>query len=196
MARRTGRPEARARSRGPWRRAGVGRRTAVRACGRGRARVREPTTACATPRLDLGLREAGKPQAERQVLAHRHVRVERVGLEHHGDAALARRHVVDELAVDQKLAVRDRFQSRDHAQRRRLAAAGRADEDDELAVGDVEIDAADGRLTAVDLDEVAQADGSHRSERASPHRSRFHDRVGVARFGQSREPVRTAGSRS
>jgi len=32
---------------------------------------------------------------KRHVLAHRHVRVERVVLEHHGDVAVLRRHVVD-----------------------------------------------------------------------------------------------------
>ena len=37
----------------------------------------------------------------------------------------------------------------DDAQQRRLAAAGRADEDDELAVGDIEVDA----LEDVDLAE-------------------------------------------
>ena len=121
------------------------------------------------------------------------MRVERVGLEHHRHAAGARGHIVDDAAVDPKLAVRNRFQSGDHAQRRRLAASGRADEDHKLAVGDVEIDAAHGRLTAVDLDEIAQADGSHRSGRASPHRGRFDGRVGVARLGQDREPARTAG---
>jgi hypothetical protein len=39
-------------------------------------------------------------QAEGHVVVDRHVRVERVGLEHHGDAALGRRHVVDHHAVD------------------------------------------------------------------------------------------------
>ncbi len=37
---------------------------------------------------DLRRRRAGHAQAEAHVLAHGHVRIERVGLEHHGDAAL------------------------------------------------------------------------------------------------------------
>src|SRR5690606_22955908 len=71
------------------------------------------------------------------------MRVERVGLEHHRDAALARLHVVAARAVDQEIAGRDILQPRDHAQQRRLAAARRADEDDKLAIGDVEVDAPD-----------------------------------------------------
>ena len=67
-----------------------------------------------------------QPQAERHVLDHRHVRIERVVLEHHGDVAVLRRHVVDDVAADGDLAAGDVLQARDHAQRRRLAAARRA----------------------------------------------------------------------
>ena len=60
--------------------------------------------------VDLGvalrLGHAGEAQREGHVVAHRHVRVERVGLEHHGEAALVGRHVVDPLAVDHQVARR------------------------------------------------------------------------------------------
>ena len=72
----------------------------------------------------------------------RHVRVERVVLEHHGDVAVLRRHVVDDVAADRDLAAGDLLEPGDHAQRRALAAARRADQHDELLVGDVEVDAA------------------------------------------------------
>ena len=45
----------------------------------------------------------------------------------------------------------------DHAQGRRLAAARRADQRDEFAVGDVEIDAAHGLDRAVALDQLFRA---------------------------------------
>ena len=67
-------------------------------------------------------------------LRTRHVRVERVGLEHHGEPALGGRHLVHALAVDQDVAVGDLLEPGDHPEQRRLAAAGGADEDDELAV--------------------------------------------------------------
>ena len=93
--------------------------------------------------VDLGLRAAGDLEREAEVLAHGHVRVERVGLEDHGDVARARRQVVDHPAADADLAAGDLLEPRDHAQRRGLAAAGGADQRDELAVGDLEVDAVD-----------------------------------------------------
>ena len=50
----------------------------------------------------------------------------------------------------------------DHVQRRRLPAARRADEDDELAVGDVEVDLVDGqRAVGIALGDVVQDDVGH-----------------------------------
>ena len=45
--------------------------------------------------LDLGLGKFAQLEAERHVFADRHVRIERVVLEHHGDVAVLRRQVVD-----------------------------------------------------------------------------------------------------
>ena len=87
-------------------------------------------------------------QPERHVVEDRHVRVERVVLEDHGDVALLGRHVVHDAAADADRALRDHLEPGDHAQRRRLAAPRRADEDDELLVLDGEIEGAD-RLGAV-----------------------------------------------
>ena len=76
-------------------------------------------------------------------VAHRHVRVERVVLEHHRDVAVLGRHVVDDAPADLDLAAGDRLEPGDHAQQRRLAAARRTDQHAELAVGDLDVDAAD-----------------------------------------------------
>jgi predicted dehydrogenase len=43
------------------------------------------------------------------------MRIKRIGLEHHGDAALGRRHVVHAFAIDQQLAAGDRLEPGDHA---------------------------------------------------------------------------------
>ena len=72
------------------------------------------------------------------------MRVERVALEDHRDVAVTRRHVVDDPLADPERALGDLLEPGDHPQRRRLAAAGRADEDHELAVADLEIDVVDG----------------------------------------------------
>ena len=59
------------------------------------------------PAPDLLPRRPALPQAEREVLLHRHVRVERVVLEHHRDVAVLRRHVVHHAVADRDRAVAD-----------------------------------------------------------------------------------------
>ncbi len=100
-------------------------------------------------------------EAEGQVLAHAHVRVERVGLEDHGELALGRRHLGHVRAVDQDVAVGDLLEAGDHPEQRRLAAARGADEDHELAVADREVDAVDHLGRAEALDDLAQLEVSH-----------------------------------
>ena len=71
------------------------------------------------------------------------------------------RHVVDDVAADQDVAAGDVLQPRDHAQRRRLAAAGWADQHHEFVVGNIEIDAAHGLDFIVALDDLTQSDFRH-----------------------------------
>jgi hypothetical protein len=93
------------------------------------------------PRLVLGCLALLQP--ERQVLLHRHVRVEGVILEHHGDVAVLGRQVVDHPAADGDRARGDLLQAGDGPESGRLAAPGWADEHHELAVGDVEAQVVD-----------------------------------------------------
>ncbi len=111
--------------------------------------------------VDLRLWRLLQLQAERHVLVDVHVRIERVVLEHHGDVPVLGRHVVDDVAADRDVATRDLLEAGDHAERRALAAAGRPDQHDELLVGDVEIDAADGENFVVLLDNLTQRYLSH-----------------------------------
>ena len=87
--------------------------------------------------------------------------IERVILEHHGDVAVLRLQAVDDPAADGDGAAADFLEARDHAQRRRFAATGRADQHDELAILDVEIDVLDRDHVAVNLVHVGQYDGGH-----------------------------------
>jgi hypothetical protein len=101
------------------------------------------------------------------------VGVERVGLEHHGHATVLRVEVVHAPPADHQVAVADGFKPRDHPQRRRLAAARRADKDDEGAVGDVQVDPPHRDLAAVKLDEVLEdhlGHGQTRFTAGSAHR--------------------------
>jgi hypothetical protein len=64
-------------------------------------------------------------QAEGQVSLHRHLRIERVGLEHHADAAILGLFPGDVAVLDEDLPVGDVEQAGDAVEQRRLAAAGR-----------------------------------------------------------------------
>ena len=123
-----------------------------------------PRISAARPHPRWSISAFGAPlqlQREGHVVGDGHVRVERVVLEHHGDVALLRRQVVDHPLADADLARGDVLEPGDHAQQRRLAAAGRADEDDELAVLDVDRDAVQDRRRAEGLAHVADLDARH-----------------------------------
>ena len=111
--------------------------------------------------FDLGFRRLPELEREAHVVGDRHVRVERVVLEHHGDVPLFRRHVVDDALADADLAARDVLEAGDHAQKGRLAAARRADQDHELPVDDVDRDAVDDLRRAEGLADVADLNSSH-----------------------------------
>ncbi len=93
---------------------------------------------------DLVLRHAPHLQAEAEVLAHGHMRVEGVGLEDHGDIAVLGCDAGDVAIADPDAPARERLEARDHAQQRGLAAAGGPDEDQALAIRHVDLDPGDG----------------------------------------------------
>jgi hypothetical protein len=64
-----------------------------------------------------------QPQAEGHIFEHGHVRIERVVLKHHGDVAILRRQIVDQLAADEDFAAAHLLESGNHAQCGALAAA-------------------------------------------------------------------------
>ncbi len=97
---------------------------------------------------DVRLRHPPHLQAVAEVLANAHVRVQGVALEDHGDVAVSRREVGHVAAADPDLARRHLLEAGDGAEERRLTAARRADERDELAVPDVERDVVDGHDVA------------------------------------------------
>ena len=106
--------------------------------------------------LLLCLRHLAHVEAEEDIVAHRHVRVERVVLKYHREVAVLRRHLVRDFAVEHQRAGGDFLKAGDDAQQRALAAAVRADEDEEFALAHVEADALENVLFAVvRLDDVA-----------------------------------------
>ena len=93
--------------------------------------------------LDQLLVDARQVQGKRHVLAHAHVRVQRVGLEHHGQVALGRGDFGDVAAIEFDGAVADFFQAGDQAQQGGFATARRADEHHEFLVVHFQVDALD-----------------------------------------------------
>ncbi|MGY4289864.1 hypothetical protein ACVWXO_009130 [Bradyrhizobium sp. LM2.7] len=64
------------------------------------------------------------------------MRIERVVLEHHRNIPLLGLDIVDDAVADRDRAGGDVLEACEHAQKRRLAAAGGANQDDKLAVLD------------------------------------------------------------
>ena len=101
---------------------------------------------------------SGKARFSNTVL----LRVERVVLEHHRDVAVLRVEV-ETSRSPMKISPRgERDQPGDQVERRGLAAAGGADQRDELAVLDREGDVVHGRDAAVGLVDVLEDDLCHR----------------------------------
>ena len=86
------------------------------------------------------------------------MREERVGLEHHVDRPLVRRHAGERLAVEPDRALGRLLEAGEHAQQRGLAAAGGAEQRVELALVDVERLVVDGDESAEPLGDGAELD--------------------------------------
>ncbi len=118
--------------------------------------------------IDLVLRLLGDLERKGNVLGHRHVRIEGVVLEHHRHVALDGIDEVHEPVSDHDLTCIGVFEAGDDAEDRALPASGRAEQDEELAVGDPERDVADRLDLAETLYQVLDQDLCH----CSPCRSR------------------------
>ncbi len=112
--------------------------------------------------VDLVLRGPLGLQGKGDVAADGEVRVEAVALEHHGDAAAARRHLVDRPAVDLDRARGRLLEPGDDPQKGRLAAARGPEQDHELAIPHRQADAVDRGHVAEQLSDFAGRDVRHR----------------------------------
>ena len=111
---------------------------------------------------DFRLRHLAQRQAEADVLAHGHVRIERVALEHHGNVAITRRQIIDHAIPDEQFPICDLLETGDHPQGRGLAAAGRAHQHEELAVLNIDAEVLHGvEAVVVDLVDVLEDQFSH-----------------------------------
>ena len=106
----------------------------------------------------LGPRHLLHAEPVLDVVLHGHVREERVVLEDRVDVARVGRQLRDVLAAELDAALVRLLEARDHAQRRRLAGAGRAEHGEELAAPDLQVDAVDRGDVAVALAQPGDAD--------------------------------------
>jgi hypothetical protein len=129
------------------------------------------------PPLDLRPGDPPHLEPEGDVVVDVLVRVQRVILEDHGDVALLRIEVVDDVVADPDLAFRDLFESSGHPESGRLAAAGGPDEHHELTVGHLEREVVDrARAVFEDLRHVIEVDARHQP---GPGKHRARARVPV-----------------
>ncbi len=98
------------------------------------------------------------PQPELDVLQDGHVREERIRLEHHADVALIDWGVRDIFAVDQDAPGSHELKPGQRAKHRGLAAAGRAEECDELAGPHGQAHARERPVAGEILDDVDELD--------------------------------------
>lgn len=77
------------------------------------------------------------------------MRIKRIVLKHHGDIPVGRIGLIDHPVTDLHRAFGNILKPCDHAQKRGFAAAGGADQNDELAIPDVDIDVVHGAHAAM-----------------------------------------------
>jgi hypothetical protein len=110
----------------------------------------------------VALRGAAHLEPVPEVLSDGHVRIERVGLEHHRDVAVPRGEVGDVSAVDRDRPARDLLETGERTQQGRLSAPGGPDERNELAVFDPERDVVESdHVAREDLRDVRKLDLRH-----------------------------------
>src|SRR5690606_30971275 len=95
------------------------------------------------PAIDLVVAHLPQTETEGHVVVHRHVRVEGIVLEDHGDVTVLARHGVHDPLAAEELALCDLLEACHHPQKRRLTAARWSDENDELTVVDVDVHVVD-----------------------------------------------------
>ena len=149
--------------------------------------LREPDLLEQLERDQPSLARAGAvhlPRRQHDVLEHRHVREEVVGLEDDADLAAQRVHVDvavgDLVAVDDDAALVDPLEQVDAAQERRLAGARRADQADDVVPLDLERHVVEHAQVAERLRDLVELDEAHVAP-ARSRRSRVRIRWSVKR---------------
>ena len=101
-------------------------------------------------RGDFGFRQFVLLQAEGDVLLDGHVREQGIGLEHHVDGPLVRRHAGEVYPIQHDLPGGGLFKPGQHAQQGRFTAAGCAEQSKNFTFVDRQADIVHGVLSGID----------------------------------------------
>ena len=145
-------------------------------------------------------RQVAHFQRERQVAAYRHVREQRVVLEHHADTAFVRGKVLYGDAVDEDRAGGSVLEPGEHHETRRLAGSRGTEQGQEFALVDLEVQILDDpRPTVVALLDVLVFDvrcaGSHDYHHLPRRTGRYPARASIKRSGSSSTMIPSTCSR-
>ena len=105
--------------------------------------------------------DAAHLQGEADVLVDGHVRIEGVGLEHHGHVAVLGLEAVDNLSIEGDGAFADILKAGDHTHSCGLAAPGRPKQDEEFLVSHCQIEVFDTNEAAPALTDFAEFNFCH-----------------------------------
>ncbi|MNG96391.1 hypothetical protein D3C79_554550 [compost metagenome] len=112
--------------------------------------------------FNLLFRQLAQLQTKRQVIFYRHMRIQRIVLEHHGNTTGFRGQVIHHAVANAHFTAANGFQPCQHPQRGRFGTAGRADNHHKLAIGNGQIDAMYRLITvAVHFLQIVKNDFSH-----------------------------------
>ena len=111
--------------------------------------------------IDVPSRQLGLLQAESHVVIHGHMRIESIGLKHHGHAALRWRNIIDSHITNIDVPAGDVFKSGDHPQQRGLATTRRTDKHHEFTIIDAEVNIMYDADVAIGLLDVRQSYAGH-----------------------------------
>ena len=101
-------------------------------------------------------------QTKGNVLIHRHVGIEGVVLEDHGDVPVLGGHIVHQSVADVQFAAADIFQPGDHPQGGGFAAARRAYQNNEFLVLNLQVQIGDdGHIAGVGFVDMLECNACH-----------------------------------
>ena len=135
------------------------------------------------PPVDLLRADTTHLQTKSDIVPHRHMRKNGIILEHHPHVASVGRHIIDAVISNANLAALDGIEPDDHAQQRRLAAAGRPKKCKKLAWMHLQRKAIDDSVVAVFLDNLVNV--NRNTHRFSPSAIKKENRRYTSRLNGS-----------